>query len=955
MATTTLDTPRTLLAYFSHSYRPGEKEINLFFWELLSRHHLYFTVDSEENRNKPMDTSYLEWMMQRSACFVAVIPRRDDSPRSSCSPYQVFENGLAIRAKKPRLIFVEAGLDTTIFGVQPDEVCVFRRRQEWLEEDKDRFAQAASRLAFEARVFASPDSGFKPVLFLADTRQGGAYDLVTVKAIRQVVRDQGFSSFKPMNPADIEHDFLFLQDIERCSVLISEVRPPYMAPDLFGLVHDRCVPTVRICHLEEQESAEMARAAMHLPYDESKWDYHGRGNWPLILSKYQIDNDMEPVIFWNHLEELTEKVSARLQKITQKRRDLISDQEARNYFLSIGRLPGRVFISNAKAKNDFVDRLKPHLTRNAVEEFHYKDKDAIAIGSGDWPADIIREINNSVIFVALIDSNYEQSKWCMMELREAVQLFNRGEIEVHAYVVEAGVKLPQELSMMQVDFIEALDEIEKIGRIVGNSVNFLEKGKRVDLRLRDRDRIVNVLAKLPCFASPSDRRKMLRDTGLPAHVIEKVRTEGKSSEVAAGEIVDDLVASEQELKPHTKALGLLLSHVMPFTDPADGQLLLANMIRSYWLMPDIRKQIDPIPYRHEFDVAYLHEQGELGTFQSIEKGAIVKPNLEQGELGANLYALSVGMGADQNDWQKILRIIGSEIFRNKASAGLLKEYKRTLDLQVTHKEQIGFCFATDSKGLRVPFEWAIVEGQSSPLCLNHPIRRFWIGGPEPRLTVRTILEGRAAIPLRVLLIASNTGGISQVEDEIEEIYAMLCDLFAKVGWPESNICKLNSQAATPDRIEKEIVTGHYHILHYAGHGGFEEGKPGLQIWLDAEMQDTILISATMLKNWVVESDLGFVYLSTCRGASTEVPEFSSQIRHFENIMQAMTEALVPETIGFVWPIEDTASRVLARQFYRRFLKEFDPALALYHARTSFEEENRIWAAPVLIQQTDTPI
>jgi hypothetical protein len=49
--------------------------------------------------------------MWRSACFVAVIPHRDDAPPFSCSPYQVFENGLAIRAKKPRLIFVEEGLD----------------------------------------------------------------------------------------------------------------------------------------------------------------------------------------------------------------------------------------------------------------------------------------------------------------------------------------------------------------------------------------------------------------------------------------------------------------------------------------------------------------------------------------------------------------------------------------------------------------------------------------------------------------------------------------------------------------------------------------------------------------------------------------------------------------------------------------------------------------------------
>jgi hypothetical protein len=76
-----------LLTYFSHSYRPAEKEINLFFWELLSQYNLYFTVDAKKSNDEPMDITYLEWMMHRCACFVAVIPRRDDALPYHCSPY----------------------------------------------------------------------------------------------------------------------------------------------------------------------------------------------------------------------------------------------------------------------------------------------------------------------------------------------------------------------------------------------------------------------------------------------------------------------------------------------------------------------------------------------------------------------------------------------------------------------------------------------------------------------------------------------------------------------------------------------------------------------------------------------------------------------------------------------------------------------------------------------------
>jgi len=205
------DTSRTLLAYFSHSYRPADKEVNLFFWQLLSKHSLYFTVDSEEHRGKPMYISYLEWMMRRSACFVAVIPRREESPPCNCSPYQIFENGLAIRAGKPRLIFVEAGLDETLLGAKPGEVYSFRRRRKWLEEDRERFAVAARLLAERAHIFAPPELGLiKPVALLADTTQGTAYRGATAEAIRQIVLDQGYS-FREENPTKFEHDFLVLR------------------------------------------------------------------------------------------------------------------------------------------------------------------------------------------------------------------------------------------------------------------------------------------------------------------------------------------------------------------------------------------------------------------------------------------------------------------------------------------------------------------------------------------------------------------------------------------------------------------------------------------------------------------------------------------------------------------------------------------------------------------------
>jgi hypothetical protein len=103
-------------AYFSHSYRPEDKYRNLFFWELFSERGCYFTVDQKPDDETPMDITYAEWLMKRSDCFIAVVPKRSEpSSPDGCSPYQAFENGLAIRANKPRLIFVEDGLPEHLF------------------------------------------------------------------------------------------------------------------------------------------------------------------------------------------------------------------------------------------------------------------------------------------------------------------------------------------------------------------------------------------------------------------------------------------------------------------------------------------------------------------------------------------------------------------------------------------------------------------------------------------------------------------------------------------------------------------------------------------------------------------------------------------------------------------------------------------------------------------------
>jgi len=77
-------------------------------------------------KSTTMSTTSLEMMMRDSACFVAVVTRRDDQRRYRCSPFAVYEYGLAVQDYTPRLVFLEAGVAARHFDPE-DCAPVFNR------------------------------------------------------------------------------------------------------------------------------------------------------------------------------------------------------------------------------------------------------------------------------------------------------------------------------------------------------------------------------------------------------------------------------------------------------------------------------------------------------------------------------------------------------------------------------------------------------------------------------------------------------------------------------------------------------------------------------------------------------------------------------------------------------------------------------------------------------------
>ena len=86
--------------YFSHSYRRADREIDAHFWKAFHDAGFSFTVDPETTS---LYTTALELMMAQSVGFAAVVTFREEA-EYQCSPFIVYEYGLAVQAHQPRIV-----------------------------------------------------------------------------------------------------------------------------------------------------------------------------------------------------------------------------------------------------------------------------------------------------------------------------------------------------------------------------------------------------------------------------------------------------------------------------------------------------------------------------------------------------------------------------------------------------------------------------------------------------------------------------------------------------------------------------------------------------------------------------------------------------------------------------------------------------------------------------------
>jgi hypothetical protein len=186
---------------------------------------------------------------------------------------------------------------------------------------------------------------------------------------------------------------------------------------------------------------------------------------------------------------------------------------------------------------------------------------------------------------------------------------------------------------------------------------------------------------------------------------------------------------------------------------------------------------------------------------------------------------------------------------------------------------------------------------------------------------------KITLPLRILGIASSPEGYEELDisGEQEKLYEALRPLIEReivdVHWLE--------HPTLAELVNEVIANRKIHILHYVGHGDYDERTQSGVIVLEDDRGQAHPVTGEMLGSILYDArSLRLVVLNSCRGAESG-PEDP-----FSGVAEGLVHKEIPAVIGMQFEISDEAAIAFAKALYTS-LAAFQPIdAALAQARTT---------------------
>lgn len=196
-------------------------------------------------------------------------------------------------------------------------------------------------------------------------------------------------------------------------------------------------------------------------------------------------------------------------------------------------------------------------------------------------------------------------------------------------------------------------------------------------------------------------------------------------------------------------------------------------------------------------------------------------------------------------------------------------------------------------------------------------------------------------PLRILVMIADVRDYEplDVEAEWKNLNDALGDAHAR-----GLITLERLETASLAALQKKLQTQAYHILHFVGHGGFDQGaQDGVLIMQDQEGRGRRVGAQQLGALLHDHPSMRLVLLNACEGART------SRQDPFAGVAQSLVQQGVPAVIAMQFEISDDAAGLFAGAFYQALALGYPVDAALAEARkTIFASDNEVeWGTPVL--------
>src|SRR5262245_21398796 len=203
-------------------------------------------------------------------------------------------------------------------------------------------------------------------------------------------------------------------------------------------------------------------------------------------------------------------------------------------------------------------------------------------------------------------------------------------------------------------------------------------------------------------------------------------------------------------------------------------------------------------------------------------------------------------------------------------------------------------------------------------------------------------HGRSG-PLKVLLLTTaprDVSALPNIEREAESILEVLRELRAEGKIERVDIIR----GANRQRLQGKMACVDYHVLHYIGHGEFQNDKGSLIF--ENENGRSEPLDAETLSAFFADAPLRLLFLNSCETAVTSVTDTFAGVAH------ASLLGGVPAVVAMHGAVLDSAAAQFARRFYESLAAQKPIEFCMTEGRKVINNTGGAdWSIPVLFSNS----